>query len=326
MLGVFRNRAAYCGSRIGHAICVNERTDCISTESVLRKICMSMLGGMSLSVFMAILLGLLRGVTLFLPISSTGHQAILQNILGLEYPPKNDLFELLLNLSTLISIVMVYHREIAVMISDTAEFLRGRTSDNPMSEGRLSPSSRMIYFIIIGTLPLLLAIPINDRIDILMSNTTFVGVAMVIMGALLFFTDKLVKTGRRNEKTMNTKDALIIGIAQAVSAIPGLSRTGTTATVGMVRGLGKDYAVRFSIFLSLPSVIVAIIISFFSSFRSAFDWSSFFAYLAGFIVSIFSGYLSIQLLRIAAAKRKLRNFAYYIWLIGIVTIILSLTL
>ena len=125
---------------------------------------------------------------------------------------------------------------------------------------------------------------------------------------------------------MNTKDALIIGIAQALSVIPGLSRTGTTVSVGLSRGFGKDYAVRFSVFLSLPSVLVAIIISFFSSFRSAVDWSSFFAYLAGFIVSIFSGYLSIQILRLAVAKRKLKNFAYYIWLLGIVTIILSLTL
>lgn len=303
MLGVFRNSTA-----------------------ILLVLYVWVIGGMSMSVFMAILLGLLRGVTLFLPISSSGHQAILQNIIGLEYPPKNGLFELLLNLSTLISIVMVYRREIAVMISETSDFLKGRTSDNPMSEGRLSPSLRIIYFIIIGTLPLLLAIPINDRIGILMSNTTFIGIVMVTMGTLLFLTDKLVKTGRRNDKTMNTKDALIIGVAQALSAIPGLSRTGTTVAVGMSRGFGKDYAVRFSIFLSLPSVVVAIIMSFFSSFRSAVDWSSFFAYLAGFIVSIFSGYLSIQVLRIAAAKRKLRNFAYYVWLVGIVTIILSLTL
>lgn len=278
-----------------------------------------------MSVFMAMLLGLLRGVTLFLPISSTGHQAILENIVGMEFPAKSGLFELLLNLSTLISIVMVYRKEIAVLISETTDLLKDRTSDNTMSEGRLSPSLRMIYFVIIGTLPLLLAIPINDRIDILMSNTTFVGIAMVITGSLLFLTDKLVKTGRRNEKTMKTKDALIIGIAQAISAIPGLSRTGTTVTVGMSRGLGKDYAVRFSIFLSLPSVVVALVVSFFSSFHDV-DWSSFFAYLAGFIVSIASGYLSIQMLRIAVAKRKLRNFSYYIWLIGIVTIILSLTL
>ncbi len=281
---------------------------------------------MSMSVFMAMLLGLLRGATLFLPISNTGHQAVFQNIFGLEYPPENGVFELLLNLSTLISIVMVYRREIAAMISETADFLKDRTSDNAMSEGRLSPSLRMIYFIIIGTLPLLFAIPINDRIGILMSNTTFVGAAMIVTGMILFCTDKLIKPGRKNEKTMNTKDALIIGIAQAISAIPGLSRTGTTAAVGLSLGLGKDYAVRFSIFLSLPSVIVAFIISFVSSFRSAIDWSSFFAYLAGFVVSVLSGYFSIQVLRMAAAKRKLRNFSYYIWLLGIITIILSLTL
>jgi undecaprenyl-diphosphatase len=279
-----------------------------------------------MSVFMAMLMGLLRGVTQFLPISSSGHQAIIQNIFGLEYPAKNGLFELLMSISTLISIIMVYRREISGMIRESADFLRGRTSDDAMSEGRLTPSLRMIYFIIIGTLPLLLAIPINDRLGILMSKTIFVGIAMLVMGALLFFTDKLVKAGRRNEKTMKTKDALLIGLAQALSAIPGLSRTGVTVTVGMSLGLGKEFAVRFAIFLSLPSILVAIIISFFSSFRSAIDWSSFFAYLVGFVVSALTGYVSILILRLAAAKRKLRNFAYYVWLLGIVTIILSLTL
>lgn len=279
-----------------------------------------------MSVFTAMLMGLLRGVTQFLPISSSGHQAIIQNIFGLEYPAKNGLFELLLNLSTLISIIMVYRREIAGMIRESADYLKGRTSDDPMSEGRLTPSLRMIYFVIMGTLPLLLAIPINDRLDVLMGKTIFVGIAMIVMGAILFFTDKLVNAGRKNERTMKTRDALLIGIAQALSAIPGLSRTGVTVSVGMSRGLAKDFTVRFAIFLSLPTTLIAIIISFFSSFRSAIDWSSFFAYLVGFVVSVFSGYMAILILRLVAAKRKLRNFAYYIWFLGILTIILSLTL
>jgi undecaprenyl-diphosphatase len=279
-----------------------------------------------MSVFLAMLIGLLRGATQFLPISSSGHQSFIENVTGLEYPANNGLFELLMNLSTLISIVIVFRREIGAMVRDSADFLRGRTSDDPMNEGRLTPSLRMIYFIIVGTVPLLLAIPINDRIGILMGNLTFVGFSMITMGALLFFTDKLIKAGRKNEKTMKTKDALFIGIAQAIAAIPGLSRTGATLSVGMTRGLGKDFAVRFSVFLSLPTILIAIIMSFFSSFRNPIDWSSFFAYLVGFIVSVAAGYFSIQLLRLAAVKRKLTNFAYYIWLLGLVTIIFSITL
>lgn len=299
---------------------------CLLREIFLTRLMFMLGGGTCMSVFMAMLLGLLRGVTQFLPISSSGHQAFFENILGLEYPAKGGMFELLMNLGTLISIIMAYRREIAAMVRESTDYLRGRTSDNPMSEGRLTPSLRMIYFIIVGTVPLLLAIPINERIGILMSNMTFVGFAMITMGAILFFTDKLVKTGRKNEKTMKTKDALIIGVVQALSVIPGLSRTGATVAVGLSRGLGKEFVVRFAIFLSLPSVVIAIIVSFLSSFRNAVDWSSFFAYLIGFVFSVASGYFSIQILRMAAAKRKLRNFAYYIWLLGILTIILSLTL
>lgn len=219
---------------------------------------------------------------------------------------------------------MAYRKEISEVISDTGEFLRGREPEDPMSEGRLSPYVRLIYLIILGTLPLILSIPINDRLGILMEKTLFVGFAFVVTGALLFFTDKLIRAGRKNEKTINAKDALIVGIAQACSAIPGLSRIGVTLSVGMTRGFSKDFAVRFAVFLSLPSVVVSIIISFFSSFRATIDWSSFFAYLVGFIVSVFVGYLAILVLRLVAARRKLRLIAYYVWAIGAFTIIMSL--
>ncbi|NLA88011.1 MAG: undecaprenyl-diphosphate phosphatase, partial [Clostridiales bacterium] len=162
-----------------------------------------------MSVFTAILMGLLRGVTQFLPISSSGHQAIIQNLFKLEYPAKSGLFELMMNLSTLISIYMVYHREISGMARESVDFIKGRTTDDSLSEGRLTPSLRMAFFIVIGTLPLLLAIPINDKLGILMKKTIFVGIAMIVMGAVMFLTDKLVKAGRNNEKTMKTRDALL---------------------------------------------------------------------------------------------------------------------
>ncbi len=285
----------------------------------------AVLGGMSMSVFVALLLGLLQGVTVFLPVSNSGHQAVFHNLLKLK-TPTDGLFNFLMNLSTLVSILIVYRKEIGLLLSEGTEFLRGRVYEDPMSEGRMSPSIRMVYFIIVGTIPLILSIPISKRVDILLNNATFVGFAMIAMGALLFASDKLTKTGRKNEKTMTTKDAFLIGLGQALAVIPGLSRTGTTLALGLSRGLGKDFSVRFSIFLSLPSLIVGILSAFFSLFRSGIEWSSFLVYMVAFIVSVFSGYLSIQILRLAVRKRKLRNYAYYLWLAGVITIILSLTL
>jgi undecaprenyl-diphosphatase len=231
-----------------------------------------------------------------------------------------------MNISAVISILMAYRRELALMAQEGAEFLRGKTPENPVSEGRLSPPIRMIYFIIMGTLPLVLAAPISSRIGLLLGNTIFVGCAMLVMGFILFASDKFIKAGKKTEKTMSVKDALIIGVAQAFSVIPGLSRVGTATTVGLTLGLAKDFSVRFAIFLSLPSVIVSIIISFFAAFKTGMDWTSFFSYLIGFIVSIFTGYLSIQMFRRFSYRRRLRYFSYYLWPAGVLVIILSLVL
>jgi undecaprenyl-diphosphatase len=221
---------------------------------------------------------------------------------------------------------MAYRQELATMLSDGAEFLRGRTPENPVSEGRLPPPIRLIYFIIIGTLPLILAAPISSRIDLLIKNTIFVGGAMLVMGFILFATDRLIKAGKKGEKKMSVRDAVIIGIAQAFSVIPGLSRVGTATSVGLSLGLGKDFAVQFAIFLSLPSVIISIVVSLFSAFKTGMDWTSFFSYLIGFIIAILTGYLSIQIFRRMSHKRRLRYFSYYLWFAGVLTIVLSLIL
>jgi undecaprenyl-diphosphatase len=278
-----------------------------------------------MSVFVAILLGLLQGATVFLPVSYSGHQAIFQNLLKLEVPTQGP-FVFLMNLSTLVSILLVYRKDVGLLLHEGTDFLRGRSYEDPMNEGRMSPSIRMLYFIIVGTLPLILTIPINNRIDILLNSAAFIGSAMLAMGALLFVIDRFIKSGKRTEKTMEAKDALFIGLGQALAVIPGLSRIGTAMTIGLVRGMGKEFIIRFSIFLSLPSVALAIIISFFSLFRGGGEWSSFFVYLIAFIVSVLAGYLSIQILRQAARRRKLRNFSYYLWAVGVITIILSFIL
>lgn len=280
-----------------------------------------------MSVFIAMLLGLLQGATVLLPISYSGHQAIFQNFFKLNYAQYNNgFFSLLMNLSTFVSIYLVYRVELSQMRLEVSDFLRERDYDESVSEGRFTPAIRLIYFVVMGTLPLLLSIPINQRVDILLGNTVFAGFSMLVMGVLLFVTDRFIKTGKKNEKTMTTKDALQIGVAQAFAAIPGLSRAGTTLAAGLACGLGKEYAVRFSVLLSLPTVLITVLASLFSMLRTGIDWSSFFSYLIGFIVSVFVGYLSIQTLRILTAKRKLRNFSYYLWSVGLLSIILSFIL
>ena len=202
-----------------------------------------------MTVFMAMLLGLLKGLAVFLPISEAAHEAIVYNLFGLNVPEDGLVFfNFLLNLSTLVSIMMVYHRELGALIRDGADFVKGRVVEYGDGNGRFPPTVRMIFFIFIGTLPLVLALPLNTRSALLMDNTIFVGGTMIAMGALLFASDKLIKTGRLNSKTMRSGDALVIGLAQALAVIPGLSRIGTTVTVGLARGLKKIFQSVFLFF------------------------------------------------------------------------------
>lgn len=278
-----------------------------------------------MSVLTAILLGLLQGVTVFLPISYSGHKALFHNLLKLD-TASDGLMGFLMNASTFVSILLVYKNDIGRMLKECADFLKGKTYEDPLNEGRMAPPLRVLFFIIIGTAPLLLTTPISKRTDVLMDKTVFVGICMAAMGAVLCIADKFVKAGKKKEKTMTVKDALYIGLGQALAVIPGLSRTGITVAMGMTRGLKRDFSVRFSILLSLPSVVLSVIVSFFALFKSTVDWSQIWGCLAAFVISVLTGYVSIQTLRILLKKKKLRYFSYYLWVVGAAAVILSLTL
>jgi undecaprenyl-diphosphatase len=279
-----------------------------------------------MSVLMAIFLGILQGVAQLLPISGAGHMSLFQNLLGLNYDKTGHaFFDMLMSLSTLVSIVLVFKKELTNIVNDCADYLRGKTGDNPMDEGRLPPSVRIVLLILVGTVPMLLTLPLHTTIDALFYKTGFVGFALLVTGALLFATEKLIKPGRKTGKTMSSKDALFIGLAQAFALIPGISRTGVTIPMGLTRGLGRDYAVRFSLLLWVPVLLVQTISSLFRAMKSGIDWSLLIVYLIGFIVSVVLGYFSIQFVRVAVNKKKLTFFAYYCWAAGVLTLILTFT-
>jgi undecaprenyl-diphosphatase len=271
---------------------------------------------------MAMLLGLIQGATVFMPISYSGHQAIMQNLFHVTLPEKGiGVFDLLMNFGAILSILMAYRRELVTMLQEGREFLKGNVPENPISEGRLSPPIRMIYFIIIGTLPLILAVPISSRIDLLLENTVFVGAVMLAMGFILFATDRYIKVGKRNEKSMSVKDALIIGIGQAFSVIRSLPG-GHRACVGLSRaweGFGRPIAFSCP---CRPARVDPFLVFF--AFTTGIDWTSFFSYLLGFVVP-FDRYLSIQIFA-ADSQRRLAEFSYYLWLARVNHDLLSLAL
>ena len=280
-----------------------------------------------MSILMSLFLGLVQGITEFLPISSSGHLAIFQNLFNLGYEEEGHLFfEVLLHMGTLASIIMVYKKDIKLMISDGLDFLRRRAdfgSDEPV---RLNSPAKLLLFIIVGTLPMFVVIFFVSAVTRLFYNMTFIGFALLITGGLIYVSDKIVIKGNKTEKTMTIADALIIGLSQAAAVLPGLSRSGTTIAVGLSRGLKGTFAVRFSLLLSIPAVIGAMIIHLYQAIRDGLGLGLFFIYLPGFVIAALVGFFAIQLIRRMMKKEKFGSFAYYCWGVGLITIILSIFL
>jgi len=279
------------------------------------------------NLIVSLFLGIVQGVTEFLPISSSGHLSILQNLFKMDYSEEAHLlFDMLLHFGTLISICAVYRAEIKTMFSDGLDFLRMRNDSDSGEPVTLKPPARALFFVLVGTIPMFVAAIFMSFVSRLFFSTAFVGFALIITGAILFVSDKYIQVGNKTEKTMTIKDAIIIGLAQAVTILPGLSRSGTTISVGLARGLNKNYAVRFSLLLSIPAVFGGMIVSLFKAIRAGADFSLFPVYLAGFIVAAVVGFFAIQLIRRLMAKDGIGKFSYYCWGIGALTLILSLVL
>ena len=277
-----------------------------------------------MTISSAILLGIVQGVAEFLPISSSGHLAILQNLFALSAGEDHLFIDVLLHLGTLISICVCYWGDIVAMVREVFIVLRGgRRADGTPVQGNLG-AARLFMMIVVGTLPLFLVLPINDKVEELYYITPFIGVALLLTGCMLFVSDKK-PPGKRTEKNMRFRDALVCGLCQCVATRPGLSRSGTTITAGIATGLDRNFAMKYSFLLSLPAVLGANLLSFIKALgEESIDASLIPAYLIGMLAAMLSGIAAISLMKLIAKKSKFGWFAYYCWGAGVLTIIFSL--
>lgn len=267
-------------------------------------------------------LGLVQGVAEFLPISSSGHLSLFQAFLGIQSAEEaSTFFDILLHLGTLIAVFVAYWQDIVDMIREFFLFIGDLIHGG--SKGSVPPSRRLILLIIVGTLPLFVILPIKDLIDGFYSNTFFIGFALLVTGTLLFASDRMPR-GKKDASTSTLLDALLVGCAQALATVPGLSRSGTTIAAGMFRGYDRKYAVRYSFLMSIPAVLGANILSLKDAVEAGIDYSMVPVYMVGVVVAAVSGYFSIRLLNMLTDKGKFGVFAYYCWFVGVLALILSI--
>ncbi|MBQ8930049.1 MAG: undecaprenyl-diphosphate phosphatase [Oscillospiraceae bacterium] len=276
-----------------------------------------------MTILAAILLAIVQGITEFLPVSSSGHLAILQNIFKLSGTEGHLFFDVLLHFGTLVSICYVYRKDLRDMIQGCVNFARG-DRENPADGQRMMPNVRMVVMIIISTLPLFLALPFKSKIESLYYKTGFIGFALLVTGGILYIAERFIVNGRKNARTMTLLDALIIGVAQAFALFPGLSRSGTSISVARAFGLEKNFAVRYSLLMSIPAVLGSTILSLFSAMKSGIVWASVPAYLIGMVIAAAVGILAINVMSNLMKRGKFKVFSYYCWALGATVLIVSI--
>ncbi len=254
-----------------------------------------------MSYFDAIILGILQGLTEFLPVSSSGHLVLAENILNAKMP--GVLFELIVHFGTLMSVI-IYFRKNIIALSKSI-------TDRSKKEER-----KMILFLGVGTIPaVLMALFLKDQIESAFDSAVMTSVFLILTGLILLFAGLYQKGDRK----INAGNALIVGIGQALAIFPGISRSGTSISFGLLAGVRPIIAAEFSFLLSIPAIIGAIIFK--AREIAAIDFHILGQYLIGAILSFLSGLLAVYILLDFIRRGKFKYFGVYCIIIGLIGLV-----
>lgn len=270
----------------------------------------------SIDFIQAIVLGFIQGATEFVPISSSGHLVIVPWLFGWE--PPSLLFDTMLHWGTLLAIFIVFWRDFLAMIRAWFQSIARRSLADP--------NARTAWFIIVGTLPAVAAaLLFEDQLEAMFLNPRAVGVFLLVTAALLFFSEQWTQR-RGNEgqplERMSWLDSIIIGVAQALALIPGISRSGSTIAAGLARGIQREQAARFSFLLGTPAFLGAGLLQVVKVMSE--DTNLLAGNLApivvGFAVAAITGVIVIHFLLDYLRSHSLYVFSVYCVVLGLLTI------
>lgn len=280
---------------------------------------------MEINWLKAILLGIIRGISEILPISGSGHQAIFQQIMGMQaYQEKAALFEAMLRLGLFCGTVHFFRRELRTIFGT----LRPKRRRTKKGENRLS--GRLLFLLVVSALPMLLTIPFSGKAQSLYANLLFTAISLAASGFLLFVCDHLPH-GNKDGRNMTVSDGVLMGFWQAFSVLPGASRPGLALSAGWLKGVDGEFAVEFTYLMWLPALFVGVIAQFARGALAvaggveAVSGMLFAQYLAGAVAAGVLSNLSLRFMRFLTRKNAVGNFAYYCWSAAMVAFILFLT-
>ena len=275
-----------------------------------------------MTYFQAIILGLAQGLSEFLPISSSGHLALLQYFFNVS--AENVLpFAVLLHLGTLVSVFIVYWKDIVELVKELGAVIRDIFTGKGLRINA-NPTRRLGFMIIVATIPTaIIGLLFNAAFAALYLSLTAIGTGLLITGTILFVAERMGKSNK-TVKQMKFRNAVFVGVMQGIAICPGISRSGSTLFGGLISGLNKEFAVKFAFLISIPSILGSVIMEAPNAFEAGMDMSLIGPVIAGVIVSALSGLFAIKAMIKLVSNRKLIGFSVYTWALGIAVIAYAL--
>ena len=267
-----------------------------------------------MSILQAIVLGIVQGVTEFLPISSTGHLRIVPAFLGWDDP--GAAFTAVTQLGTMAAVLLYFREDLLRITRAWLRSLRDRSARSELD-------ARLGWYIVLGTIPIgIFGVLFKDRIETGARDLYLIGVALIVLGLVLLLAEKVGKRDRSMEQ-IETKDGFVVGMAQALALIPGVSRSGATITAGLFLGLDRSSAARFSFLLSIPAVVLSGLLELGSilSGEEGQDTGAT-ALIVATVFAFLSGYAAIALLLRYLSNHTMVIFVVYRVALGALVLVL----
>ena len=270
-----------------------------------------------MSIFDAVIQGIIQGLTEFLPVSSSGHLSLYQHFTG-NSGEAAGIYSILLHLGTLLAVAIAFWKELFDMVKEffsmAKEIVSGKFDKNNMTGSR-----RLIFLFIISLLPLCFFYFISDFYNSLSTDNDIIveGLCFLLTAALLIVSGKCVKTGGTTAENMSWKQALGMGIMQGIAPLPGLSRSGSTISTGLILGVSREQAVAFSFIMGVPAVLAANILEVPAAISGEVE-INWFAAIIGMAVALLFGIAAIKTVKLLVKNDKFTKFAWYLVPLGLI--------
>ncbi len=274
-----------------------------------------------MEIYQGIILGILQGLTEFLPVSSSGHLVLGQLYFGIKESVLS--FDISVHMGTLAAVLVIYFSDIRAILASVVSCLSRRMAGRPIRHlFNEDPNLKFALMIILGSVPTaLIGLVIKKFEHLLFTSSLVVGLMLILTGSVLWVSRKFYRP-RESGAGLDAKRAVLIGVVQGLAVIPGVSRSGSTIAAGMFAGLDRSQAARFSFLLSVPAIFGAELLSVKESLKNGLAIDP--ATVCGTIVSFLTGLAALKLLLKLVHTGKFHLFAPYCWLAGALALLSNL--